>query len=279
MTIFAPNYAPPPPPLEPRSRRILAIWEHQLRTQAGVLNMFLLILIFIVVVLPLVFVVYLYHLLPGGILGTTSLSTFYEPLNGGIWFILLILLVSSAGAAVIARDVSTKAMTMYLARPIRPLDYLAAKSGALAFWVFLGGVLPGWVGTIILLSLGYISLFLALQAVAGYLVVGLFAIAAFTGLAVLLSSLTPRSTLAGAGTLGSLLGSYVVMGVLAGISGKVGFLYASPVDDVLAVGAGIFDVTGNSLDPWSAGAVLVIFALAVFGLAYGRLLRNQVIAE
>ena len=187
--------------------------------------------------------------------------------------------MSSTGAAIIARDVATKAMTMYLARPIRPLDYLAAKSGAAAFWVFLGGVLPGWVGSIILLALGWVSLPLALEAVAGYFAVGVFSIVAFTGLSVLLSSLTSRSTLAGAGILGSLLGSYIVMQVLSGISGKVGFLYASPVEDVLGIGAGVFGASGNSLDPWTAAGVLIGFAVAAFGLAYLRLRRTQVISE
>jgi ABC-type transport system involved in multi-copper enzyme maturation permease subunit len=279
VTIFAPNYAPPPPALEPRSRRTLAIVEHQIRTQAGALNLVLLALIFIVVVLPLVLTVYLYSFVPGGILGSTSLATFYGPIGGGVWFILLILLVSSAGAAVVARDVSTRAMTMYLARPIRPIDYLAAKSAALGFWVFLGGVLPGWIGSLILLALGYVPLPLALEAIGGYFVVGVFSVTAFTGLAVLLSSLTPRSTLAGAGTLGTLLGSYIVVNVLAGGSGNTGFLYASPVEDLLAVGAGVFSVPGNPLDPWSAGAVLAILGAVVFGLAYWRLVRTQVIAE
>jgi len=279
MTIFAPNYAPAPPALESRSKRALAILGHQIQVQSGVLNIVLLLFIFVVVVAPLVVTFYLSQFLPSGILGTTGLSTFYGPIGQQVWFILLIILVSSAGAAVIARDVATKAMTMYLARPIRPIDYLGAKSGALAFWVFLGGVLPGWVGTVIVLALGYVSLPLALEAIAGYFVIGVFSITAFTGLAVFFSSLTPRSTLAGAATFGALLGSDVVMGVLSGISGKVVFLYASPVQDVLAVAAGVFGASGNSLNPWSSGVVLVGFAVAAFGLAYVRLLRTQVIAE
>jgi ABC-type transport system involved in multi-copper enzyme maturation permease subunit len=188
-------------------------------------------------------------------------------------------LVSSAGAAVIARDVATKAMTMYLSRPIRPIDYLAAKSGAVAFWVFLGGVLPGWVASIIVLALGYVPLTLALQAIGAYFAVGLFSILAFTGLAVLFSSLTPRTTLAGAGTLGALLGSYVVVAALSGISGKTVFLYVSPVEDVLAVGAAVFGVGGNPLNPGSSAVILILLALSAFGLAYFRLRRNQVISE
>jgi hypothetical protein len=279
MTIFAPNYSPPPPTLEPRFRRALAIWEHQIRQQAGALNIVLLCFIFIAVVLPLVVTFYLSQFLPSGIFGSTSLATFYEPIGSELWFILLILLVSSAGAALIARDTATKAMTMYLARPIRPIDYLGAKSAALAFWVFIGGVVPGWIGTIIVLSLGYVSFPLALQALGGYLLVGIFSITAFSGIAVLLSSLTSRSTLAGAATFGALLGSTIVMGVLAAISGKSVFLYASPVQDVLAVAAAVFNASGNALDPWSAGAVLVLIAVAAFALAYFRLLRTQVISE
>jgi ABC-2 type transport system permease protein len=279
MTIFAPNYSPPPPTLEPRWSRFGAILDHQIREQAGVLNILLLFFIFFAVVLPLVVTVYLRTLVPGALLGSTDLSTFYGPIGEGVWYILLALLVSSAGAAVVARDVSTKAMTLYLARPIRAIDYLGAKTSAVAFWVFLGGVLPGWVGTVILLALGYVPLLLALQAIGGYFVVGVFSVAAFTGLAVLLSSLTPRSTLAGAGTFGVLLGSYVIATVLFDVSGRTGFLYVSPVQDVLAVAQAVFGVTGGPLNPWSAAAILLGLALAALGLAYYRLLRNQVIAE
>ncbi|MGP8072317.1 MAG: hypothetical protein ACLPZM_04210 [Thermoplasmata archaeon] len=279
MTIFAPNYAPPPPELEPRRNRTWAILGHQIGAQSGVLNFVLLVFIFIVVIIPLVVTFYLAQFLPSGLIGSTGLSTFYAPIGEGVWFILLIILVSSAGAAVIARDTATKAMTMYLARPIEPIDYLAAKFGAVGFWVFLGGVLPGWISAIILLALGYVSLLIALQAVAGFLLVGLFSIAAFSGLSVLFSSLTSRSTLAGAGIFGTLLGAYIVMEVLSGISGKSSFLYASPANDVLAIAAGVFGVSGNPLNPWSAGAILVAVALGTFGFAYFRLLRTQVIAE
>ncbi|HEV2166402.1 MAG TPA: hypothetical protein VGS23_05435 [Thermoplasmata archaeon] len=279
MSIVAPNYSLPPPALEPRSRRTLAILEHQIREQSGALTWVLMAFIVIVVVLPLVLTVYLARLVPNGLAGHTTLATFYGPVGQEVWFILLILLVSSVGAALIARDVATKAMTMYLARPIRPIDYLAAKAGSVGFWVFLGGVLPGWVGTIILLSLGYVSLPLALEAAGGYFVLGCFSIAAFTGISVLLSSMTARSTLAGAGILGGLLGSYIVMELLYAISGSARFLYASPVADLLGVGAGVFGASGNPIDPWWAGTFLVVFAFVAFELTYLRLRRAQAVSE
>jgi hypothetical protein len=279
VSIVAPNYSLPPPTLEPRASRAFAIFEHQIREQTRVLNIVLLALIFILGILPLVLTIYINRLVGNGLLGSIGLASFYEPIGIELWFFLLILLVSSVGAGIIAGDVATKAMTLYLARPIQPVDYLGAKAGAVAFWIFVGGVVPGWTGTIIVLALGYVSLPLALQAAAGYFVVGLFAITAYTGLAVLLSSLTSRSTLAGAGIFGALLGSDIVMAVLSAISGKVGFLYASPPSDVLAVAQGVFDVSGGSLDPWSAAAALVIFATGSFALAYVRLTRTQVIAE
>ncbi|HTT25664.1 MAG TPA: hypothetical protein VMH90_01705, partial [Thermoplasmata archaeon] len=105
MSIHQPNYDLPPPPLEPRARRTYAIFEHQVLEQAGGLNLVLLALIFLVVIVPLVFTIYLERFLPPGIGGSTSLATFYGPINGGAWYFLLILLASSAGAAVIARDV------------------------------------------------------------------------------------------------------------------------------------------------------------------------------
>ncbi|HXQ95006.1 MAG TPA: ABC transporter permease subunit [Thermoplasmata archaeon] len=279
MSIIAPRYSLPPPTLEPRSRRGLAILEHQIRERYGALNVVLIVLLAIVSILPIVLNFYLEGLVGTSLLGASGRAAFFWPVGQQIWFFLLILLTSSIGAAIIARDVATKAMTMYLARPIRPLDYLAAKSGAVAFWVFLGGVLPGWIASVLVLALGYVSLPVALEAAGGYLVVGVLAIGALTGLSVLLSSLTPRSTLAGAGIFGLLLGSYLVMQVVAGISGRDGFLYASPIHDIVAVGSGVFGASESPLDPWSAGAVLAGVAVVAFVLAYRRLLRAQVVAE
>ena len=279
MSIIAPSYSLPPPPLMPRMVRALAIFEHQIREQAGTLNLFLLALLGFVGVLPLVLNFYLAGVAGVGLFGSSGLATFFWPIGQQLWFFILILLVSSAGAATIARDVSTKALTMYLSRPIRPSDYLGAKAGAIAFWIFVGSVVPGWIAAIIVLALGYVSLELAVGAVAAYLLVGLFSIAAFAGLAVLFSSLTPRSTLAGAGIFGSMLGSWVVMGVLASISGRPDFYYASPVQDVVSVAAGIFGASGDPLDPRWSGAVLVAFALAAFGIAYRRLVRAQAVSE
>jgi hypothetical protein len=133
MTIIAPSYALPPPALEPRSRRAMAILGHQIREQSGALNYVLLAFLMIIGILPLVLNFYLERFVGGGLLGLSGLATFYWPIGEEAWFFLLILLVSSAGAASIARDVATKAMTMYLARPIRPIDYLAAKAGAVGF--------------------------------------------------------------------------------------------------------------------------------------------------
>ncbi len=279
MTIAAPDYTMARSRLEPRPRRVLTILDHQVREQSGFLNFFLLALLLIIGIVPIVLDFYLLRNTGFGLLGATGLATFFWPIGQEIWFFLVILLVSSAGAAVVARDVATKAMTMYLAWPIRPLDYLAAKSGAVGVWIFLGVVLPGWVGSILVLALGYISLELAAQAMAAYLVVGLFAMGTFAGLAVLFSSLTPRTTIAGAGIFGSLLGAYIVLNVIARISDRTAFLYASPVNDLVGVGAGVFGATGDPLNPWSAGAILVALAVSAFALAYIRLLRTQEVSE
>jgi ABC-type transport system involved in multi-copper enzyme maturation permease subunit len=279
MTIVGPSYSMAPQRLEPHLRRVQTILTHQIREQAGVLNFFLVAILMLIGVLPITLNFYLLGATGIGLLGSSGLAAFFWPIGQELWFFLLILLISSAGAAVIARDVATKAMTMYLARPITPVDYLAAKSAAVGFWIFLGAIVPGCIGAVIVLGLGYVSLAVALEAVAAYLVVGLFAIAVFSGLAVLVSSLTPRTTIAGAGIFGSLLGSYVVLSVIAGISGRSGFLYASPVNDVVAVGAGVFGASGDPLDPWSAGAILIALAVATLALTYIRLLRTQEVSE
>ena len=157
MTIRSPEYSLPPPTLLPRVSRLLAIVENEVRQRVGALNIVLLGFIFTVVLIPLVLSFYLGALLPGGT-GTSALAVFYTPIALGAWFFFLVLLVSSVGAALIAGDLATRAITLYYARPIRRSDYLVAKASAAGIWILLATVLPGVVGVVIVLSLGYVSL-------------------------------------------------------------------------------------------------------------------------
>ncbi len=280
MSIRPPEYDRAPPALRPRSARVRAIVEEGVRERTRALNIVLLAFIFIVVLLPLGFIFY-FEATFGSLVGSapSRLSLLDFPFELDFWMFFLILLTASVGAASVAGDRATRALTLYLARPITRTDYLAAKTGVVGIWVGLGAILPGLIGVVILLALGYLSLPVALEGAGGYLLVGLIGTGAFTGLAILLSSLTARSTVAGAGIFGSLIGVHAVVAVLSGISGQSSYLYLSPIEDVLAMAKGVFGVSGNSLDPWVAGAGMVALAGVTLGLAHELLRGAEVVEE
>ena len=278
MSLHAPRYALPPPKLRPRSRRALAVYLQAVRERFGAANIVLLVLSFIVVLLLIVVPFYLASLLPG-VGSSDPLQMFYLPFATQLWFFFEALLVTSVGAGIVANDVANRSITMYLARPISTTDYLVAKSAAVGTWLTFGIVLPGAIGTTIVLALGYVGLPTALTAYAGFVGVGLLTVVVFTGLALLLSAVAPRATYAGAALFGGLVGAEIVALALNGISGQSGVLYVSVEQDLLAVAQAAFGVTGGPIAPGVAGGVVGALAGVAFLLAYLRLGRLEVVSE
>ncbi len=277
MTITRPEVGHAPPALLPRYDRVLAIWETGVRERFSGINIALLALVFIVVLLPLGAIFYLHSALLG--VSTTNLLTLFDfPYEIDAWFFFLILLATSTGASIVAGDVAARTLTLYFSRPIERSDYLVAKSSVVGFWMGLGAIVPGLVGVVIVLSLGYVSLGTALTGAAGYFTVGLLATIVFTGIAVGLSSLTSRRVIAGAGIFGVLVGIEVVAVVFAGVSGQAYFDYLSPEADLFAVSQSVFQVGGSALDAGNAAAALLLEGAAAFGLAYLRIDRSEVVA-
>ncbi|MCI4368438.1 MAG: ABC transporter permease subunit [Thermoplasmata archaeon] len=279
MSIHAPEYSLPPPALRPRPDRWGAILESQLLERGKALNFVLLGLLSAAVLLSTVVPFYIATLFRGGFGPGVSARLFFIPFSTGVWFFLLVLLSSSVGAGIVSRDLASRSLTLYLARPITRFDYLVAKSGAVAAWIFFGAVIPSSIGCFIVLSLGYASLPLALQGFGGDLAVGLLAVTAFTGISVFLSSLSSRSALAGAGIFGVLIGSEAVAVLLAAISNQPSFGYLSPDENLIAVASGAFGVGGDPLSPWVAAVILIGFSATTFFLAYWRLEGAEVVPE
>jgi len=279
MSIHLPDYSLPPPELLSRTYRVRAIFLAEIRARSGVLNIVVLSLIFAIVLLSVV-VQFYFVALTGSVLSAPApITLFFSPGVFTAYSVFLVLLSTSVGAGIIAGDVATRSITMYLSRPITHLDYLAAKIGAVGTWIALGAVAPGLVATIIVLALGYVSLLVALQAAAGFLVVGLLTVGALTGLAILLSALSSKSTFAGAGIFGTLIGAEAIATVLSAIGHRSSFLYASPLEDTAGVARSVFGITGNPLDPWTAAGILAGFAAVTMILAYLRLQRAEVVSE
>jgi ABC-2 type transport system permease protein len=279
VTIYLPDYSLPPPTLLPRSARVRAILRQEIAVRVRAVNIALLALIYLVVVAPIVVSFYFEQFLGALSSPPAPITLFFAPYGEGVWAFFLVLLATSVGAAIIARDLASRSITMYLSRPITYADYLLGKAGAAGFWIALGALVPGLIATVIVLALGYVSLPVALLAAAGFLIVGSLAIGALTGITLLLSAMASRSTYAGAGIFGSLIGAEAIAEVLSAVSRNSGFLYLSPFQDLAAVAECWFGVTGDPLNPWAAAALLLAVALSTGTLAYLRLRGTEVVSE
>lgn len=276
MSIHLPEYVRPPPPLQPRTQRVLAIWTNQVRAAVGALTIVCLAFLYILFIAETVVLFYFagFAFFPLG-----SLGIFDAAYSDLLTFFFLVLLAAGVGAGVVSGDLANRAMTLYLARPITVLDYLVAKASAAGFLLSLGIVVPGLIADTIVLSLGDIGLSTALTAAGGILLVGWLLVLAVTGLSVLLSTLTRRTWLAGPGIFGVLIGSEIVAAVLNGITGQTSLLYLSLYQDELAVAAWAFNVGGNGLAPLNAGAALFLAGAIPLLLAFARLRTTEVVAE
>ena len=279
MSIHAPEYSRAPPVLRPRPDRVLAIWSNQVRAMGGALTYVALAFLYVVSVLTIVLEFSLQDAFRGFLGSVSPLAIFYAPDQNPVAFFFLVLLTGAVGGGIIARDLAARSITLYLARPITALDYLAAKASAVGTYVALGAIVPGLIADLIVLALGDLPLSIAVQAAAGILAVGLLMVVVLTGIAVLCSSLTHRSLLGGAGIFGYLVGSAIVAQILYGVTGTTGILYASVESDQLAVAQAACGVAVGPLDPSSAAVALAGFGVATLALTYVRLLRTEVVAE
>jgi ABC-type transport system involved in multi-copper enzyme maturation permease subunit len=278
MSLHPPRYSLPPPPLRPHSARVEVVLGATFRERLGALNIVLLTFIFIVVLLQIIVPFYLASLVPG-LSNGPALTLMYLPFSSQVWFFFQVLFTASIGAGVVANDVANRSITMYLARPITHADYLAAKSAAIGLWLVLAVIAPGVIGSVIVLALGYVSLWVALQAVGAFLAVGLLTLAAFTGLTLLVSAWSPRASYAAAAVFGLLVGAEVMAVTISAISGQSSVLYVSVEENVLAVAQWAFGVSGGPLDPAVAAAILAALALVTFALTYRKLASVDAVAE
>jgi ABC-type transport system involved in multi-copper enzyme maturation permease subunit len=214
------------------------------------------------------------------LLGNVTTATFTSAVDSPAWPFLMLIATAVVGAGSIADDVGSRAFTLYFSRPIRLLDYLAAKTLACGSWLVIAAVGPGMVAVATTVTLGYESTAVALGAVGGFLAVGLLAAVFFTGLALALSSLTNRALYAGVTIFGLILSVYIGAPVVAAISGNTYVLYANPLTDLLAVAHAAFSVPGSTTtDPGTGASILAGSGVAFWAFAAWRLSRIEVIAE
>lgn len=134
-------------------------------------------------------------------------------------------------------------------------------------------------GVVIALTLGYVPAGVSLEAIGGFVAVGLVVAVFFTGLALLFSSLTTRALYAGVAIFGLVLSLLIGTGVVAGATANPYVPYASPLGDVSAVAQAAFGAGSPSIDPYVAAAILLAGGLLFLALAGWRLSRVEVVGE
>src|SRR6266567_3999324 len=207
-----------------------------------------------------------------------NLSFFAIPASSGLILFFVTLMAAVIGSGLIADDLHSMAFTLYLSRPITHADYLLAKAAILAPLVSMITVLPLVLTPIIAALLGLFSWTIALQAIGLSILVGGLLTVFYTSVALFLSSLTRRKSIAAAGVFAVNFGLTIPAGVLAGTLGSPMMLYASPWANYVAVATAAFGASGNPIDPaWSLVILLAASALAAV-ITYTRMKAVEVVS-
>src|SRR5256885_1671148 len=198
MSISLPTYTRREMPLLGRRHRLGAIIVTGLRREfkrpativATVVGVGL------VLVSSIVFVLFLSAFLPGQ---ARDLSFFFVPASNGAILFFVTLMASVVGSALIADDLNSMALTLYLSRPITHADYLIAKAATLAPLISMIAVLPLVLTPFAAALLGLFSWTIALEAIGFSRLLGLLFTAFYTSVTLFLSRLTTRKSYAAAG--------------------------------------------------------------------------------
>ncbi len=205
-------------------------------------------------------------------------SFFYIPASNGTILFFLSLMAAVVGGGLVADDLHSMALTLYLSRPITRADYLAAKAAVLAPLVAMVSILPQVVTALAAPLLGLFPWDIALRALGTSVAVGLLPVGFYTAVTLLLSSLTARRGYAAAGVFAVTFGLTIPAEVLSGALGNPSALYISPWEDYLAVARAAFGARGPSVD-WGPALAILLGATALGALAtYLRLRTAEVVA-
>lgn len=275
MSISAPRYVGESTRRLGRNGRVLAIFLRELRERAGWGTWAVVALSYAAIVLILVIDAEF-----ASLLGTVDLATFHAPYASPVWPYLILLVATAVGSGSIADDLESRAITLYLSRPIRLADYLLAKFGAVAFWVGVTAIGPGLVGVTIVGLLGLSPASVTLAAAGAFLGVGALTTIFFTALGVALSSLTARALFAGVGIFGINLSANLAATAVYGATGNAAILYLSPITDLQTAAEAAF-ATGASTAtfPLTCAALLLAASVVLVVTAWVRLTRVEVVGE
>jgi ABC-2 type transport system permease protein len=183
-----------------------------------------------------------------------------------------LLLSIFGGAGLIANDLRTGAILVYLSRPLTRRDYVLGKLGVLLALNLSVTLLPGLLLYLIALalapeqfakwSLAWIAPAVVLHSVVTSLVMSLIALA--------VSSLSRSARVAGLGFFGLVFGLEIVRGVLRALYDRPESTLLSIQGDLQSVGNALFGITDRAFAlPWGYPA-LVLAAVSLGCLAVLR---------
>src|SRR3989441_13289467 len=191
----------------------------------------------LVLVSSIVIVLFRGLFIPGQAL---DLSFFFVPASNQAILFFVTLMASVVGSGLIADDLNSMALTLYLSRPITHADYLIAKAATLAPLISMIAVLPLVLTPFVAALLGLFSWTIALEAIGPSILLGLLFTAFYTSVTLFLSSLTTRKSYAAAGGFAVTFGLTIPSDILSGPIGNSALLHPSPWEDYLAVARAAF---------------------------------------
>src|SRR6267143_2937299 len=277
MSISLPTYTRREMPLLGRQHRVRAIITTGLRREFKRIGAVVVIGMGVAITLitSIVLVLFAPLFIPGERL---DLSFFYIPAGNTTILFFVTLIASVVGSGLIADDLNSMALTLYLSRPITHADYLIAKAAVLAPLIAMIAVLPLALTPLVAALLGLFSWTIGLEAIGLSIVLGLLYTAFYTSLTLLLSSLTRRKSYAAAGVFAVNFGLTIPAELLSNALGNSTLLYVSPWNDYLAVASAAFGASDRALD-WAVSLAILLTATVIASvLAYVRVRAVEVIS-
>ncbi len=266
MSISLPTYTRREIPLLGRWQRVWAIvgtgLRREMRRPAAIVALSLGTAI---TTLSSLVVVFFASFIPGA--GARDLTFFYTPASNPAIPFFTVLMAAVVGGGLIADDLDSMALTLYLSRPLTAADYLTAKAAILATLTGLVAILPLVLTPLVGFLLGFFAWDIALEAIGLSIGLGLILTGFFTSLSLFLSSLTRRRAYAAAALFALVFGLVAVETILvsAGSVNNPSLLYLSPTEDFLELARAAFGVAGSPIDwPPALAILLGVTALAAF---------------
>jgi len=182
-----------------------------------------------------------------------------------------ILLGAVVGSRAISQDLAQKSFTIYFARPITKLDYLAIKYGSLGATVSLVVLVPVllvYLGLILLTSVSSSYVISHLWVWGAIFLYSLLIIAVMSSLALSFSALTHKRFYAAFGFVVSYFITGIISGIITGAFNDDRGSVVSVLYSLSRVGAKIFDVSDITYDySWAYNLLALVLVIVVTNAA------------